>query len=218
MKTLIISGLVMLAIVSYLPVGFSDGQIDSDLMKPYGLLTLTAASANGDVYFEQKVHNAVVNLGENYMLREIFNVSGETDQLNAAGIDAICVTARSSFAEVETETAATFNADDGMTVTANCMYDEATVTTANAATDTNDAVVTVTFVANTNMDTGGTVTGIAIGGISGTGTQNGLTEDNFSLLATINIGDVTPGTNGDTLAVTYTMQVSYLQSLCIRFI
>lgn len=206
MKTQIISGLVILAIVSYLPIGISEGQ-DIDMMKPYGTVTIVAAHADGEVYFEQKLHNAVTNLGENIMLRQIFNVAGETDLLNAATTDGICVTERASFVVLETETATTFNADDGVTVTNNCGFDEATVTTASAATDVNTAVITFTFVANTNMDTGGTVTGIGIGGLGTNADQNGLTTTDV-LLATIDIGDVTPGANGDTLAVTYTMQVS----------
>ena len=207
MKTLIISGLAILAFVAYLPTGISlDGQ-GIDMMKPYGSATIVAAHADGEVYFEQTTHNAIVNLGENHMLRQIANINGATNKANADGMDMICITERNTFVVRELETSTLFNDDDGVTLD-NCLFDEAVVTAASAATDVNTAVWDVTFTAGTDMDTGDTVTGIGIGQIANNADGPAFTEDNFSLLATIDIGDVTPGTNGDTLQIVYTLQVT----------
>ena len=166
-----------------------------------GMATLTKYDADDNLVFTQTVHNQLLDAGEVFMLKGIFNDSS-ADVGDGAQIGSICIVA--TITVTESLTAATFDASDGITAGNNCKQ---------AGVAISGSVVTmgpVTFAEGSggNIQTDGTISGIGI--CQGVAADN----DDFAdcttagiLFAAVDTTDVTLA-NGETVKITYTFDMS----------
>lgn len=187
-----------------------------------GVATIVHQDGDGNVLGEQRVHNQLLNGGEDFILQQVFT-DGQTTA-DSTQIGAICLSADDTWDAntIEALDAATFNtnheADAGTTSTSTtstidagdtreCLADTAVGSSAQVAT-----VGPLTFTAN-NTNTGGSesnwkpgVTIKMIGICQGFSTANAA-SCTAPLFAIVDINDVTLDVD-ETLTVTYTFDMS----------
>lgn len=177
----------------------------------YGIAHVTTFDAAGNPTSTQTVHNALIDLGEDFVITQVFQSGGVVVAENA-NIATICVSEDASYnagqAVVETTSVATFDAADGITVTNNCLEDTAVNDTANGI-----AVIDggVTFDAGTHVDQDQAITNIGIcpaytAANLGNGCAATAGGGNTLLFAIVNITDFTLGA-GESATITYTFDV-----------
>ena len=152
-------GIIAIAGIMAIPIS-QDSQDDS---KMYGFVTLVLRDAAGLAVFEQIIHNDVVEVGENYMLAQSF--SNGTGNFVSEGdtIDALCVTAKSSFVVEESETAADFFSEDNITSRFPCETVAFTITNVNGVNSATTGAIRFNATDTTgNIATGDTIKGIAV--------------------------------------------------------
>ena len=167
----------------------------------YGMGTITQFDKDGNEIFSQSVHNQVVNTGEDFLLDQTFQ-DGVTGADNVQ-IGSICIGDQGKVTVAETETAADFDGDNGITE-ANCKEDTTVTTTGSIAT-VNPATFTC---GGTNCANGDTITGFAV-------CQNDATDDlDFTdcategiMFAVIDSADTTLNA-GETLDITYNFDIT----------
>lgn len=171
-----------------------------------GTLYFVKHDAAGNVLLEGNTHNQVVNTGEEFLLDQLFQDATTTADNNQIG--AICISDAGAITVAETETAADFDGDNGMTET-NCKEDTAVTTSGGTG-----VIGPLTFTCGgTNCADGDTITGIAI-------CQVTVADDNdFNDCATngimFSVIDITPDVTlnaGETVDITYTFDVTTASS------
>lgn len=194
-------GLIFLAFIMILPDSNSNTQ--SDLPKMYGIATIILKDSTGNILFENVIHNQVVDAGTTYMLDQTFG-DGGTDVSDANQVDTMCVTdaLAPSGATDDTETAADFNTENGLTGN-NC---KGNISFTTAATTAGSG--TQTFSAATHFPAGTVVGGIGICGNGGNGSgpfpDCDTTAGQAPLLAVVDTTNVTVNA-GESVDITYTL-------------
>ena len=131
----------------------------------YGIAHVTTFDATGNPTSSQSVHNALINLGEDFIIKQVFQ-DGTASAAENASIASICITEDATYAATgttpdEVETVALFDGSDGTTLT-NCIEDTAVAQTGTAGVGIATIDGGVTFDAGTHADVGGTYTAIGI--------------------------------------------------------
>ena len=181
----------------------------------YGIAHVTTFDSTGNPTSTQTVHNALIDLGEDFIITQVFQEGTGTVVAENAQIASICLSEDANYnasqTVVENTSVSTFDSADGMTVTENCIED-----TAVDGSSTNGVAVIdggITFDAGTHVDQGETVTNIGICPAISTGgpTFNGCAAagagSNTLLFAIVNITDFTLGA-GESATITYTFDVA----------
>ena len=177
----------------------------------YGIAHVTTFDAAGNPTSTQSVHNALINLGEDYVVDQLFQ-EGTTAVADASQIASICITEDATYANTgttpdEAETVALFDGSDGTTLT-NCQED----TTVDTTTTNGHAVIAPpAFDAATHADVGGTYTAIGIcpahaSATSFAGCADAAGGSNTVLFALVDISDFTLAAS-ESATITYTFDV-----------
>ncbi|MGH9998902.1 MAG: hypothetical protein ACRD90_03450 [Nitrosopumilaceae archaeon] len=193
--------LIFLAFIMILPVSNSNTQ--SDLPKMYGIATVLLKDSTGNILFENVIHNQVVDTGTGYMLDQTFG-DGTAVLSDANQVDTMCVTdfATPDGATNDAETAADFNAENGLNISNNCI---GAISFTTASTTAGSG--TRTFSAATHFPAGTVVGGIGICGDNGTASPfNNCSEaaGDAPLLAVVDTTNVTVNA-GESVDITYTL-------------
>ena len=183
-----------------------------------GVATIVHEDGGGNVLSEQRVHNRLLNGGEDFILQQVF-MDGQS-AADTAQIGAICLSASEDFAE-ETD-AATFNSRHSTAAAAATVTGASTIDLGDTRPCLTDASVgdsgqvstvgPLTFTAN-NTATSGLESNWkpdipirSIGICQGFSSANGA-SCTAPLFAAVNISDVTLATD-ETLTVTYTFDMT----------
>lgn len=168
----------------------------------YGVGTITHFDKDGYEVFSNTVHNRVVDTGEDFILDASFQ-DGSTDVADNVQFGSICIGDQATVVVLETEAAADFDGDNGITE-ANCKEDTVVITTGSIAT-----INPPTFICGTtNCANGDIITGFAV-------CQNDATDDldfincatEGVMLAVIDSADTTLNA-GETLDITYNFDIT----------
>ena len=179
----------------------------------YGIAHVTTWDAAGNPTSTQSVHNALINLGEAFIIDQVFQEGNTPATLpEAEQIASICISEDATYvdagpAEDNTETVAQFDASDGTTLL-NCIEDTA-VSDASVGIAVIDSGVTFDAGTHADQDATYTVIGICPGhatltefatcAAAGDGT-------NPVLFALVDITDFVLGA-GESATITYTFDV-----------
>ena len=193
-------GLIFVAVIMLVPA--VNYNIQSDLPKMYGIATIVLKDSSGNTLFENVIHNQVVDTGTTFMLDQTFG-DGNTAVADASQVDTMCVTDASApnGATSDAETAALFNAENGLTGN-NCI---GAISFTTASTTAGSG--TRTFSAGTHFPAGTVVGGIGICGDNGAASpfnDCSVAAGDAPLLAVVNTTDVTVNT-GESVDITYTL-------------
>ena len=179
----------------------------------YGIAHVTTFDATGNPTSTQTVHNALIDLGEDFVITQVFQSGGGEPVAENASIATICLSEDATYSgtgtpPVENTSVATFDSADGMTITNNCLEDTAVDDSTNGI-----AVIDggVTFDAGTHADQDEAVTNIGIcpaytAANLGNGCAATAGGSNLILFAIVDITDFTLGA-GESATVTYTFDV-----------
>ncbi|MGQ0795526.1 MAG: hypothetical protein ACT4N5_05000 [Nitrosopumilaceae archaeon] len=193
-------GLIFIVTIMIIP---QTTDVQSDLPKMYGIVTVVLKDSSGNILFENVIHNQVVDTGTSYMLDQTFG-DGGTDVANADQVDTICVTDASAPAGAtdDTATATSFNTENTLTST-NCI---GSISFTTAATTAGSGIQT--FSAGTHFPAGTVVGGIGVcgNGAQGAGPFNDCdtTVSQAPLLAVVDTTNVTVNTS-ESVDITYTL-------------
>lgn len=172
-----------------------------------GIVTVIHNDESGNPITIQKLHNRVVDQGEDFIIDQVFKEGQAGETVDSDQIASICVTAEAAFVDTdETETAVTFDTDDGLAAQNNCIADAAVSQTSQTA-----IIGALTFDAPTHVPAATTITGIGI--CQGSGAtpfsqcQDAQAASSGIIFSTINIADVTLQTS-ETVDITYTLDIS----------
>ena len=168
----------------------------------YGTATMVLADPDGNPLLTQTVHNRITDEGENYIVRQVFDVgtAGNGDQDR---VGAICIIENSDSVFSESATDATVN---NLTPGAGNIC-HATLAMSNTGS-TSDSEGEV-FTAGTDFSAGETISGILICGKNSDDNDFATcaTPTNSVALAAIDLANVTvSGT--DTITITYTFDIT----------
>ena len=170
----------------------------------YGMGTIVHLDADGNEVYKESVHNLLVDEGETFLIDQAFaeGTAGETvdnDQMSS-----ICLTAEVAYAPTEGLIANTFDTNDNLPGTNNCIDGAVDDTT----TPQTAIFGPLTFQETTHVPTGTVVTGIGICQGSGA-TPFSTCEGAQSAPVGLMLSGVAFGTSvtlnaGESLQVTYT--------------
>jgi len=194
MKTKI-AGFALMGVLAMMVIPGSMGSVQNDLTF-YGAATMVQKDANGQEVFSQTVHNRVVDSGEDFLLDQTFQDG--TTSADDVQIGSICISDAGTITVAETETAADFDGDNGITET-NCKEDTTVTTSGGTA-----VIGALQFTCGgTNCANDDTITGIAI-------CQNDTTDDtDFNNCGTEGIMFAVVDTTDTTLAASETVDITY---------
>ena len=200
-------GLSLLGIAALLasPFGVLDASSDG---KFYGLSTMIVYDANGQETMRSIIHNQVTNQGEEYLLDQVFQESGNLAAADTAQIGSICI-AEGTISEAETTTASTFDSANTIVLTsvANCIEADVNV----GGNDGTAVIGPLTFQDDVHLVTGDAVNGIGIcSANAGTTPYDNCAAgaaSNGVLFAVIDTNDVTINA-GESVQITYTFDIS----------
>lgn len=196
-----VAGYVLMGILAMMVIPGNFDVTTNDLTF-YGAATVIQKDANGNEIFSQIIHNRIVDTGEEFLLDATFQ-DGATDVADNVQIGSICISDAASPVIAETETAADFDGDNGITEN-NCKEDTTVTTSGGTA-----VIGSLQFTCGgTNCADDDTVTAIAI-------CQNDATDDgDFNncategiLFALVDVTDTTLATS-ETVDITYTFDIS----------
>jgi hypothetical protein len=163
----------------------------------YGSATLMLLDEYGQEKFSQTVHNQIFDLGETFLLQQVFQ-DGTTAVADAIQIGAICAMEGTVPTSESTGLSTAVSANTS-TNSAKCMTDTAVAIASSVAT------IEVTFTTGTNWDSGETITGIYV---CAAHTSNTAVADcATTLFAVVDTSNVTP-TSTETVTVTYKFDIS----------
>lgn len=177
----------------------------------YGIAHVTTYDASGNPTSTQTVHNALINLGEGFLIDQVFQ-EGATAVAESSQIASICITEDATYTGTgntieQGETVSAFDASDGTTLT-NCIED-----TAVDDSSVGIAVIDpgVTFDAGTHADQGETYTAIGIcpahaSQVSFATCAAAAGGSNTILFALVDITDFSLGAS-ESATITYTFDV-----------
>ena len=174
----------------------------------YGMATMVKNDSLGNEAFQQSVHNALTDEGENFLLELIFDDGAATIATNLT-FGAICVSLASydNSTSIEDATAASFDAADQLS-TSNCKQG------ADGAvnTDASKAIIgALQFAAGTNVVNDDTIKSIGIcQAKSGSGDFANCVAGGSGSAKLLAVVDVTPTTLaiGETVDITYTFDIT----------
>ena len=181
----------------------------------YGIAHVTTLDAAGNPTSSQSVHNALIDLGESFLIDQVFQ-DGTPSALENISIATICITEDATYTGSgttpdETETVTDFDGSDGRQEgETNCIEDT------NVSNSTNGIAVidpSATFQAGTHVGIGNTTTAIGIcparSGGDGAfgGCVNAGDGSNTVLFALVDIVDFTLAEN-ESATITYTFDVA----------
>lgn len=172
-----------------------------------GIATVIHKDINGNPITVQKIHNRVVDSGEDFIIDQVFKEGTAGETADADQIASICVTAEAAFVDTsETMTASTFDTNDNLSAQNNCIADASVTQSAQTA-----VIGALTFDAPTHVPAATTITGIGIcqGSASTPFSQcaDAQAASGGILFSIINIADVTLQTS-ETVDITYTLDIS----------
>jgi len=223
-------GLLGLFVLMVLPTA---GTVDSVAPHLYGAASILIHDNQGTEIFRQQVHNQLTNDGENFIIHQVFNVTGagatnnnEMVHVSNGLIGTICVTdnlngGTSGAPGLEAMTAANFDADVNRSSTGlnvrggNCLSDwqsgvDNTTNGVAVISPLHSFVTLKATAANGNFDNDALIDGIGICsaaanplGANGTTCLSGAS----ALFAVVDVSNVTLG-GGETATVTYTFDIS----------
>ena len=180
----------------------------------YGIAHVTTFDSTGNPTSTQTVHNALIDLGEKYVVEQLFQETSAVAIADNAQIATICLSEDATYAgsgttPVETTSVATFDGADGMTITDNCLEDTAVDVSASGIAIIDGGV---TFDAGTHADQDQAVTNIGIcpaytAANLGNGCAATAGGSNLILFAIVDITDFTLGV-GESATITYTFDVA----------
>lgn len=200
-------GLALLGFVALLasPFGVLDASSDG---KFYGLSTLVAYDANGQETLRSLIHNQVTNQGEEYLLDQVFQESGNLAAADTAQIGSICIM-EGTVNQAEGETAAAFDTANTIVLTsvANCIEADVDVSANDGTADLGP----LTFTDDVHLVTNDVVNGIGIcSANAGSSPYDDCATGNSGsgvLFAIIDTNDVTIAA-GESVQITYTFDIS----------
>ncbi|MCH8916196.1 MAG: hypothetical protein IIA82_10215 [Thaumarchaeota archaeon] len=189
------------------PYGLLDASSEG---KYYGTATLVAIDANGEETLRSVTHNRVTDVGEEYLLDQVFQEVGNVAAIDTAQIGSICI-AEGTITETEGATAGGFDTANTMILTAddNCIEADVNV----AGNDGKAVLGPLTFIDDIHLVTGDVINGIGICSANAVGSitpyDNCLTGNTGAgvLFAVVNTTDVTINA-GESVEITYTFDIS----------
>lgn len=210
MKALLIGAPIAVFVIvmafAFLPgfdydISVLDNNPGGDAIVLGGWLHVVKYDADGNIVSEERVHNRFVDTGEEFVLDQVFQDA--TTTADNGQIAAICIGDQGTVTVAETETAADFDGDNGITEN-NCKEDTAVTTSGGQG-----VIGPLTFTCGgTNCADGDTVTGIAICQPA-TADNNDFNDcaTNGIMFSVIDITDVTLNA-GETVDIDYTFDIT----------
>jgi hypothetical protein len=171
-----------------------------------GILTIEHFGENGNLISTQKIHNRVVDQGEDFLIDQAFKEGSAGETSDADQLASICVSNQVGFVDTsETKTAANFDTDNTLTSN-NCIADASVTQSSQTA-----VIGALTFDAPTHVPAATTITGIGIcQGSASTpfaDCADAQAASSGILFSQINIADVTLQSS-ETVDITYTLDIS----------
>ena len=192
-------GLLGLLVVLVMPVSE-----ESTITSPfYGGATMVLYDEDGQEKFSQTVHNRLFDVGEDFILTQVFtDIAGTDATTDATQVGAICIAAGTPSTD-EADTLSQINAQDtssGGAAASRCITDQNGVTNA-----TQIATIDATFITGTNWDADDTISHITI--CAAASDTNPVTDCVAPFFALVDTSNVTP-TGTETVTITYTFDIS----------
>ena len=198
-------GICLLGIVALMvtPYGLLDASSEG---KYYGTATLVAIDANGEETLRSVTHNRVTDVGEEYLLDQVFQEVGNVAAIDTAQIGSICI-AEGTITETEGATAGGFDTANTMILTAddNCIEADVNV----AGNDGKAVLGPLTFIDDIHLVTGDVINGIGICSANAGATPYTACATGGAgvLFAVVDTTDVTINA-GESVEITYTFDIS----------
>lgn len=180
----------------------------------YGVAHVTTFDAAGNPTSTQTVHNALIDLGEDFLIDQVFQEGGATELADNSQIATICISQDATyddpgFTPEEGETVSAFDASDGSGGLTNCIEDTAVDVATNG-----EALIDggITFDAGThavqdaNYSVIGICPAIVTGGPAFENCAAAGAGSNTILFALVDITDFTLGA-GESATITYKFDV-----------